>query len=334
MATAQVDRRRLVLMRCHPHPPRSRAATAPLQGRGELVLRSSALLSSRFTLLAAAMASPRTRRSFPTNGNTAGGRTGSTLQYCLDVRDPDLPVARRDRQGDCAGAAARAQTARNRPKYGRRGYRQSLSRVSRNLRRLSRLQADPGRLSAMARDHAALLPDVLRPGDGRSRLDVARRHAAVAGDRCHHRHQRRHPADPISAGAAGGRAAGAGFPWVRTNLRLPRSARGTVGVALVWGPSFWALQTARSLARQVCASSRPSRCRIARSTSARRCLPSETFLRSNIDQAIASLTADGSIQAILDSEKFPATPVEMTAGVARLQEGGDGLPGRWSRSTA
>ena len=38
-------------------------------------------------------------------------------------------------------------------------------------------------------------------------------------------------------------------------------------------------------------------------------LSRETFLRSNLDQAIAALTVDGTIQAILESEKFPASPV-------------------------
>jgi polar amino acid transport system substrate-binding protein len=39
-------------------------------------------------------------------------------------------------------------------------------------------------------------------------------------------------------------------------------------------------------------------------------LARESFLRTTVDQAIASLTADGTIQDILDSEKFPAMPVK------------------------
>ena len=35
-------------------------------------------------------------------------------------------------------------------------------------------------------------------------------------------------------------------------------------------------------------------------------LANETFLRSNVDQAIASLTADGTIEAILKATQFPA----------------------------
>src|SRR5205823_6410628 len=36
-------------------------------------------------------------------------------------------------------------------------------------------------------------------------------------------------------------------------------------------------------------------------------LANESVLRSNVDQAIASLIADGTIQRILDDNKFPAT---------------------------
>jgi len=39
-------------------------------------------------------------------------------------------------------------------------------------------------------------------------------------------------------------------------------------------------------------------------------LANESFLRSNVDQAIAALTRDGTIQAILDGNKFPATAVK------------------------
>jgi hypothetical protein len=39
-------------------------------------------------------------------------------------------------------------------------------------------------------------------------------------------------------------------------------------------------------------------------------LANESFLRSNVDQAIAALTSDGTIQSILDGNKFPATAVK------------------------
>ena len=187
--------------------------------------------------------SPRTRPSFPTSGNTAGGRTASTLQYCLDARDPDLPVARKIGARDRAGAAARGQAARDRPEHGRRGPRQSLPGVSRKLRRLSRLQADPGRLSAMARGDAALLPHLLRPGDGRTRNGIrsptcraVQAIGATIGTSADIRLIQYLQALPGRA------AAGAAFRWGRTNSRCSALARDTVGVALVWGPSFWALR--------------------------------------------------------------------------------------------
>ena len=39
-------------------------------------------------------------------------------------------------------------------------------------------------------------------------------------------------------------------------------------------------------------------------------LANETFLRSSVDDAIASLVADGSIGTILERAKFPATPAK------------------------
>jgi polar amino acid transport system substrate-binding protein len=38
-------------------------------------------------------------------------------------------------------------------------------------------------------------------------------------------------------------------------------------------------------------------------------LTRETFLRTNLDQAIAALTADGTIEGILEGFGFPAAPV-------------------------
>jgi len=99
------------------------------------------------------------------------------------------------------------------------------------------------------------------------------------------------------------------FPMGSDELALRALLRDTVGVALVWGPSFWALrQSDPAFARLRIISSRPladSPVDVGATLLAR-----ESFLRSNVDQAIASLTADGIIQSILDSEKFPAAPVK------------------------
>ena len=92
-------------------------------------------------------------------------------------------------------------------------------------------------------------------------------------------------------------------------LALRALVRNTVGIAMVWGPSFWALrQSDPAFANLRIISGRPlpdSAVDVGATLLAR-----ESFLRNNIDQAIASLTADGTIQSILDSEKFPAAPVK------------------------
>jgi polar amino acid transport system substrate-binding protein len=99
------------------------------------------------------------------------------------------------------------------------------------------------------------------------------------------------------------------FPMGSDELALNALMRGAVGVALVWGPSFWALQKSDpALAGLRLISPRPlpeSAVGVGAIL-----LANETFLRSSVDDAIASLIADGSIGAILDRNKFPATPAK------------------------
>jgi len=92
-------------------------------------------------------------------------------------------------------------------------------------------------------------------------------------------------------------------------LALRALQRGTVGVALVWGPSLWALQKSdpslaglRFIAPKPLPDSPVSVGAIL--------LANETFLRSSVDDAIASLIADGTIETILNRAKFPATPAK------------------------
>jgi polar amino acid transport system substrate-binding protein len=99
------------------------------------------------------------------------------------------------------------------------------------------------------------------------------------------------------------------FPMGSDELALNALVRGTVGVALVWGPSFWALQKsdpAFAGLRLISLKPLPESTVGVGAT----LLANETFLRSSVDDAIASLTADGSIQAILERAKFPATPAK------------------------
>jgi polar amino acid transport system substrate-binding protein len=99
------------------------------------------------------------------------------------------------------------------------------------------------------------------------------------------------------------------FPMGSDELTLQALQRGTVGVALVWGPSFWSLQKSDpSLAGLRLISPRP----LPDTTVGIGAilLANETFLRKNVDDAIAALTADGTIEAILNRAKFPATPAK------------------------
>jgi polar amino acid transport system substrate-binding protein len=99
------------------------------------------------------------------------------------------------------------------------------------------------------------------------------------------------------------------FPMGSDELTLQALMRGTVSVALVWGPSFWALQKsdpAFAGLRLISLKPLPESAVGVGAT----LLANETFLRSSIDDAIASLVADGSIGAILDRNKFPATPAK------------------------
>ena len=84
---------------------------------------------------------------------------------------------------------------------------------------------------------------------------------------------------------------------------------GTVAVALVWGPALWSLQRSDPAFAGVRVIA-PSPLAASVADVGAAVLANEAFLRSNLDQAIASLIADGTIQGILDSNKFPATAVK------------------------
>jgi polar amino acid transport system substrate-binding protein len=83
---------------------------------------------------------------------------------------------------------------------------------------------------------------------------------------------------------------------------------GKLAAALVWGPSFWALQKANpAFAKLRIIAPKPLPASSADVGAVM--LGRETFLRANVDQAIAALTADGTIEAILKGFGFPAAPI-------------------------
>ena len=235
-------------------------------------------------------------------------QTGATLQYCLDTRDPDLPIARKIGQ-------AIAQALLLEPKPSELGQ----NSVGEDLDNLYRVFLE----SCDVYLGFKLIPDAYPPWLAVTRPYYRTSYVLVTAN-----NQWNSLADMPRAQAIGATIGTSAdirlvqylqtlpadgrwsrFPMGSDELALRALLRNTIGVALVWGPSFWALrQSDPTFANLRIISSKPlpdSMVEVGATLLAR-----ESFLRSNIDQAIAFLTADGTIQSILDSEKFPATPAK------------------------
>jgi polar amino acid transport system substrate-binding protein len=99
------------------------------------------------------------------------------------------------------------------------------------------------------------------------------------------------------------------FPMSSDEAALNAVINGSAGAALVWEPSLWALKNANPAFAGLRVIS-PKPFAMSATDVGGALLSNETFLRSNIDQAIASLSADGTIQAIFDGSKFPAASLK------------------------
>lgn len=95
------------------------------------------------------------------------------------------------------------------------------------------------------------------------------------------------------------------FPMGTTELALQSLLNGTVDLALVWAPTLWAHQRANPAYADFevidPAPLQPTRLGVGAIL-----LSDQTFLRNALDEAIAALAADGTIQSILDEYAFPA----------------------------
>ncbi len=99
------------------------------------------------------------------------------------------------------------------------------------------------------------------------------------------------------------------FPMGTDEAALRSVLRGTAGAALVWAPALWALQAReQDFAKLRLIASAPLPVSTADVGAA--LLSNEPFVRNAVDQAIASLTTDGTMEALLKGSKFPATPVK------------------------
>jgi polar amino acid transport system substrate-binding protein len=292
-----------------PPPPAALSrGDLPPPGGGALVaaLLSAALVA--FTLLAPAMAVAQDTPFVPDEWKFGRRQAGSTLQYCLDVRDPDLPVARR-----VGKAIADALLLEPKPhELGANSVGEDIDNLYRVFLETCEVylgfklipDAYPSWLTVTRPYYRTSYVLVTADPKWSSLADVPRSQAigATIGTSADIRLIQYLAALPPNDRWSR-------FPMGSDELALAALDHGTVAVALVWGPSFWALrQRDPSLAKLRAISTKPlpeGAVDVGATL-----LAKETFLRANIDQAIASLTADGSIQAILDSEKFPATPIK------------------------
>lgn len=96
------------------------------------------------------------------------------------------------------------------------------------------------------------------------------------------------------------------FPMGTSDLTVESLVNGTVSVSLVWGPSFWGMARGKpEIARLRVID--PSPLPPVSLGVGGLLLSDQTYLRTAVDEAIAGLTADGTIAAILESYDFPAT---------------------------
>jgi polar amino acid transport system substrate-binding protein len=96
------------------------------------------------------------------------------------------------------------------------------------------------------------------------------------------------------------------FPMGTNDVALDAVLNGSVDVALVWAPTFWARQREDPafVALHIIA---PKPLPATTLGVGALLLANETFLRTAVDEAIAALSEDGTIAAILEDYGFPAT---------------------------
>ncbi len=97
------------------------------------------------------------------------------------------------------------------------------------------------------------------------------------------------------------------YPMASDEAALLSVTGGTTGAALVWAPALWALRKTDPGIGKL-SEIKPSPLPVSTADVGAILLSKQAFLRSSIDQAIASLTGDGTIAGILKGEHFPAEP--------------------------
>jgi polar amino acid transport system substrate-binding protein len=233
---------------------------------------------------------------------------GSTLNYCVDARDPDFPVARK------IGAAI-ASALLLQPKehvIGENVVGEDLDNIYRVFLETCDLylgfklipDAYPQWLTVTRPYYRVSYVLAVANGNWKSLAEMPKSQAigATIGTSADLRLIQYLQA--LTANERWSR-----FPMASDEFALRAVLRGTVGAALVWGPSLWALQmNDQTFAKLRLIAPAPLPASTADVGAAM--LANEAFLRSSVDKAIASLSEDGTIQAILSSNKFPAVAVK------------------------
>jgi polar amino acid transport system substrate-binding protein len=231
----------------------------------------------------------------------------NTLHYCVDSRDPDLPVARKI--GEAIAGALLLQ-----PKEHTIGDSDAVADELDTLYRVFLETCDlylgfkllpdayPEWLTLSRPYYRASYVVAVTDTGWRSLADMPRSQAigATIGTSADIRLiqylQSLAPRDRWSR-----------FPMSTDEAALRAVLRGTAGAALVWAPALWSLQAGDPELRKL-RTMAPAPLPVSTVEIGAALLANEAFLRSSVDKAIASLVNDGTIQAILTSHAFPAAP--------------------------
>jgi polar amino acid transport system substrate-binding protein len=237
---------------------------------------------------------------------------GAALRYCIDARDPDWPVARR-----IASAVAGALLVQ--PK-------EVLIAADPATANLAGDDIDMLYRTLIERCDVyfgfKLVPDAYPAWIAVTRPYYRSFYAFVATDPGWVKLSQMPAARPIGATigtaadlrltqyllAAGSKPHWDKFPMASDEAALRGVLRGTLGAALIWSPSRWAFaQTEPDAARL--RNLAPDPLPVSTASVGAVLLSRQSFLRSSIDSAIASLSADGTIAGILRDARFPGEAV-------------------------
>lgn len=230
----------------------------------------------------------------------------SSLSYCIDKRDPDWPVA-----GAIGEAIAGALLLQGKP------FTIEDSTVGDDIEVLYHTLLDSCDLYLGFKLIPDTLPDwltvsrayyrtryllVAKPGGVASLADLRRDKpiAATLGTAADLRLVQYLTALPAAQRWPR-------FPMATDEAALRAVLSGSVAAALVWAPGLWSLQQ-RDPAFAGLVAIDPKPLGETRIDVGAALLGREGYLRNAVDQAIASLLADGSINTILARHRFPAEP--------------------------